>query len=117
MNFSGRPKNVDRFRAAEIGVDQNEQGALDGVESMEQQDEDEKDTHRHNDAQARHGTLLIFKLATPGDEVARGEGHIGLHALLHLGDQAAHIAPTDEDPNGQPFQHRHCWTNCQNVAP
>src|SRR5262249_23486459 len=93
---AGEEQRYNPPNQGEGHVDQNKYGALDRVEGVEEQNEDEKDTHRHNDAQAPHSPLLVLELATPGDKVARRKLHNGLDMLLHLFDQASHIAPADE---------------------
>src|SRR5262249_59203141 len=64
------------------------------------QNKNEKEAQRHDQAQPRHGALLIFKLAAPGNEVTRRESNLGFHALLHICNYAAHVSAADKNRNG-----------------
>ena len=73
---------------------------FDRLEGIEKQHKNEKDTHRNNDAQSCHRSLLVFKFASPSGEVAWRKRHIDFHSLLHFFHQAPHIPAFNEHADG-----------------
>src|SRR5437868_1611589 len=74
--------------------------SLTDFEGVEEKQEYQEDAHRHDDLEARHGALLIFKLAAPGDVITFGQLDLLANRALRVGDHAAHIAPVQEDADG-----------------
>ena len=72
----------------------------DGVEGVEQQNEDQKDANGHNDREPLHCALLILEFPAPGHEPAARQGNF-CNPRLHIGDHTAHVTAFDEDANGR----------------
>src|SRR5262249_5798347 len=51
---------------------------------------------RHDEREARYRPLLVLELAAPRHVVAGRHMYRAAHALLHVGDHAAHVAALDE---------------------
>src|SRR5215510_1171599 len=97
------PGKQQRDNTADHGerhVQQNQHGAADAAECLEQQNEYEQNTYRNDDRQPLHRALLIFELAAPGDFRAGRKLDVFFDTLLHFRHQAAHVAIPNEDADG-----------------
>src|SRR5439155_4118860 len=99
----GNAGKEQRQNAADEGerhIQQDQQRALNRFERVKKQHKNQENAHRHDDGQALHGPLLVFKLAAPGDEVTRRAIDGRFDFLLHFLHQAAHVASANEDGDG-----------------
>src|SRR5437764_1166948 len=85
---------------SEWDVDENEQGAADGFKGVKEQNEDQEDADGNDDHEAAHGAFLILKFAAPGDIIAGRHVDVCFDALLHVRNDASHVAAMDEDGDG-----------------
>jgi len=96
---AGEQQGEDATDQCEGNVADDDQRVTEGLEGVEEQHEDHQYGKRHDQHQALHGALLVLEFPGPGDRVALRQLHVG-RCLLHVGDDAAHVAVADEDADG-----------------
>src|SRR5207249_1584748 len=79
---------------------QDERGVFCGAKRIQQQRKNEQHADRHNQCQTLHRALLVLELTAPGDVISRRQFDLLRNTILHLADEAAHIAVLDENADG-----------------
>ena len=69
----------------------------DAPEVQVKQQEDDQQSHWHDDLEPRLGALQIFELAAPGGVITRRKLHLTCNRLLRVGHIAAEVAVAQID--------------------
>ncbi len=93
---AGQVERDDAANRRERNVREDDPGAPDRAERVEEQDEDQEHADRHDDGEPRHRALLVLELAAERDVVAGLQRHAARDLRLRFPHDAAHVPPADE---------------------